>query len=385
MSDLAQNKIEQPKENIENRVLIGFLFFLLILVIIVWTAIKNSKELIQSIDWFYHTHSVLMTTEATLRSLHEAESFWKSYVINNDTNALVACKKAFSEMSESIDVALNLTADNPAEHTNFKRLEDLVNSRVKRVRDLMQSGNLSLESIALTKNDIDSLNEIKSIIVSIENNEKALLFDRHKTLNARTDTTRRILFSGLSLNLILLVVLIWIIRVDLHFRRRAAEALQAANESLEIKVQERTAELLAAKERLEIENIETRWAHESIKRLFHYDELIINSIGEGIFIVSRKGNIIRLNSSAPKLTGWTASELTGKSIKTVIKISDTEKLQHVRDKDPIFATIKDGVSFYGISVELIRKDGTETPSILSSHPIFAEGKVVGVVLVVRPK
>jgi len=191
--------------------------------------------------------------------------------------------------------------------------------------------------------------------------------------------------QGLSLNLILLVVLIWIIRVDLHFRRRAAEALQAANESLEIKVQERTAELLAAKERLEIENIETRWAHESIKRLFHYDELIINSIGEGIFIVSRKGNIIRLNSSAPKLTGWTASELTGKSIKTVIKISDTEKLQHVRDKDPIFATIKDGVSFYGISVELIRKDGTETPSILSSHPIFAEGKVVGVVLVVRPK
>ena len=61
-----------------------------------------------------------------------------------------------------------------------------------------------------------------------------------------------------------------------------------------------------------------RKAEQIIDRLWHQNELILHSAGEGIYGIDKDGKVTFFNQAAEKLTGWTSKELLGRVVHPVL-------------------------------------------------------------------
>ena len=82
---------------------------------------------------------------------------------------------------------------------------------------------------------------------------------------------------------------------DITERKRAEQAQLQAQNQLEARVRQRTTELNTANEALIEEIAENRQANEALERVMRQNELILKSVGDGIFGVNREGEIIFYN------------------------------------------------------------------------------------------
>ena len=105
---------------------------------------------------------------------------------------------------------------------------------------------------------------------------------------------------------------------------------------------------------------------------------ILDSIGDGVFIVNKDWKIIEFNKSAEYLTGWKKSEVIGKSCKEVFKTD-------ICASDCILAkALKERRSISGRKVFVKTKDNCPLPISVSASPfIDVTGKVIGGIEVFR--
>ena len=81
-------------------------------------------------------------------------------------------------------------------------------------------------------------------------------------------------------------------------------ALQGARDQLEIRVQERTAELVRTAMDLEAEVAERKLAEESLRRNEAQLQTIVENIGEGVVVSDLSGQVLHFNQAAVKLHGY---------------------------------------------------------------------------------
>jgi len=98
---------------------------------------------------------------------------------------------------------------------------------------------------------------------------------------------------------------------DVTERNRATAALQKSHEELELRIQERTSDILAMNEALQEEILERRWAEESLSQAIDKANLIYRVIPNAIFTVDTNRRITSWNNQAETLTGYTAEEMMG--------------------------------------------------------------------------
>ncbi|KAB2941494.1 MAG: PAS domain S-box protein [Candidatus Methanoperedens sp.] len=92
-------------------------------------------------------------------------------------------------------------------------------------------------------------------------------------------------------------------------RKRAEEALNKARDELELRVQERTAELKEANIELETEINERKLAEEKIRE----QAALLDNAQEAIGVRDLEHRLIYWNKGAQRLYGWTAQEAIGKN------------------------------------------------------------------------
>lgn len=373
------------KDTIENRLLGGFAIVLAIQIVALVVAVRNTHQSIASSDWVNHTHAVILETDAIRSSLHAAEAALRAYLVTGRPADQADYRVAFSEMNSHLQVAKSLTADNPRQQQKLQALEALILRRIEFSREVARTYETSgFEAARQRLSDPDAAGTIREIgraVGELKQEENQLLQRRDWDAHASARLTRIVVFSGAGLNLLLLGFIFWLIRDDLAMRRRAAEALQQANARLETKVRERTAELSRANESLELEVLESQWAHIALGRQHRHNELIINSIGEGIFVVSRSGNVIRLNPAAVRLSGWEASELAGRRLGKVLRHLQRGTLVPTASADPIVRLIEEEQEPRRAPGVLWRKDGTPAQVQFSCFPIRDDDRVVGAVVI----
>jgi PAS domain S-box-containing protein len=119
-------------------------------------------------------------------------------------------------------------------------------------------------------------------------------------------------------------------------------------------------------------------------RLEHQQELILNSVAEGIYGVDLAGRTTFVNRPLMEMTGWGAEDLIGANQHDLLHHSHADGRSHHAEECPVYATFRDNQPRFVEDDVFWRKDGTCFPVEYSSTPVRDEsGATVGSVVVFR--
>jgi PAS domain S-box-containing protein len=158
---------------------------------------------------------------------------------------------------------------------------------------------------------------------------------------------------------------------DVTDRKLAQEALKSARDELEIRVNERTAELQKANDLLEKQIEERIRAEEKLRESEEKYRGLFENAGDAVFIVDiETGIILDANRQAEKLTGNLRQELIGLHQSRLHPAQDAEyyrkKFQKHITNDRVF----------DLEAEVVKKDGSVVPVFICSNLIDLQGKKV---------
>ncbi len=119
-------------------------------------------------------------------------------------------------------------------------------------------------------------------------------------------------------------------------------------------------------------------------RLEQQHELILNSVGDGIYGVDLKGNSTFVNAAMQRMTGWGTEELIGHNQHELLHHTRADGTAHPGAECPVYHTFRDNVPRFVEDDIFWRRDGTSFPVEYSTNPIRDEhGGVHGAVVVFR--
>jgi PAS domain S-box-containing protein len=150
---------------------------------------------------------------------------------------------------------------------------------------------------------------------------------------------------------------------------RANLALQKSYDELELRVEERTAELKENQARLEQAEERSR--------------LLLESVEEGIFGVGEDGLVNFINPAGLAMLGFEAEELIGQKIHPLIHHTRPDGSPYPIEECPMHHSLTQGTIGNRDDEDLWRKDGTAFPVEYTSVPIRKNGSIAGTVVVFR--
>ncbi|NIQ88256.1 MAG: PAS domain S-box protein, partial [Deltaproteobacteria bacterium] len=179
-------------------------------------------------------------------------------------------------------------------------------------------------------------------------------------------TTRAVILTVLGITVLLaLGSLVFAVIIE----ERASRALQKSYDELEIRVEERTAELKEKQARLEQAEERSR--------------LLLESAQEGIFGVGEDGLVNFINPAGLAMLGFEADELIGQKIHQMIHHTRSDGSPYPIEECPMHHSLTQGVIGSRDDEVLWRKDGTSFPAEYTSVPIRKNGSIAGTVVVFR--
>ncbi|WMN60203.1 sigma 54-interacting transcriptional regulator [Pseudoalteromonas xiamenensis] len=120
-----------------------------------------------------------------------------------------------------------------------------------------------------------------------------------------------------------------------------------------------------------------------LKQFLSDPEILLNSVGEGIYGFDLEGNAVFVNPAAEKMTGWMASELIGKRIHEYHHHSHADGSVYPAEHCKIYQTLKDG-NVRNVKNEVFwRKDGSRFPVEYTTTPIMKDNTLIGAVAIFR--
>ena len=179
-------------------------------------------------------------------------------------------------------------------------------------------------------------------------------------------STRAVILTVLGITVLLaLGSLVFAVLIDV----RASRALQKSYDELELRVEERTAELKENQARLEQAEERSR--------------LLLESAQEGIFGVAADGLVNFINPAGSAMLGFEAEELIGKKIHPLIHHTRPDGTPYPIEACPMYHSLTRGTIGNQDDEVLWRKDGSSFHVEYTSVPIRKNGSIAGTVVVFR--
>jgi len=380
------------KDQTIRRVLAFFALISVVLLVVAFEAVRNINRSAASSDWVNHTHAVILEAEGIISSIHAGDGAMRTYVMTGDPRDQAACREAFAQMAEHVEIAKALTRAEPAQSLQVSQLESLAAKRSDFVREILTARQLdsteTVRKLLALDNGGETVREIQRKVEKLKSDEMALLAERDTAAYAQAQTTRWTVWLGVSLDVLLLAGAAWLIRDDLAARRRAATALEEANSQLDAKVRERTAELGAANAQLSVENLERQWTNQALEHQLRYNQLIINSINDLVFVLTKATKISRVNPAAVHLIGLEAADLINQPLSRFVQLVNERSDQSAPMIDRVVLALKEGRDLRDQPAVVEDRRGRQTPVRFTLFPLRDRDKVVGGVVtlqVTRPR
>ena len=117
--------------------------------------------------------------------------------------------------------------------------------------------------------------------------------------------------------------------------------------------------------------------------LGYLHQLILESVGDGVYGLDSAGCATFVNEAAIRLLGWREEDLIGKALHDIHHHSFENGTHYPREDCPIYAVLKDGVVHRVTNEVFWHSEGHAVPVEYTSTPILEEGQIKGAVVVFR--
>jgi PAS domain S-box-containing protein len=179
-------------------------------------------------------------------------------------------------------------------------------------------------------------------------------------------TSRTVIITVLGITVLLaLGSMLFAVLID----ERANRALQKSHDKLELRVEERTAELKENQDRLERSEERSR--------------LLLESAAEGIFGVGEDGLVNFINPAALGMLGFTEPEVIGQKIHPLVHHTRPDGTPYPVEECPMYHSLTRGTIANQDDEILWRKDGTFFYVEYTSVPIRKNDSIIGSVVIFR--
>lgn len=372
-----------PKDTLITRVIALFCVVFAVLVVMAGYAVWTINRAVESTDWVNQTYATIYELETINSSLHVAEGYARTYAQTGNARDLAAAQNAFDQVAEHLDTAKGLLRRDAKASERLAAVAARTQEREAFAKAIFAAQKArqpdKVQSLLTGDAGPEAVAAIQDGLAKLRDEQFELLSARDQVSYSRAQNTRWVVGLGIGLNFALLGAIGWLLRDDIAARRRAATAMAEANAQLETKVRERTAELRETNEKLETENLERTWTITSQEHQIRYNQRIIESLGELVFVITKAINITRINPAVVHQTGREELDILMKPLHTVIECppdSDT-------GLDPLDRALQEGRELRDHPVHVLGRGGRRLPARLVLSPIYDENRVVGAVIIVQ--
>jgi len=367
----ARKRFEAPLEtSIRRKVTGGFLFAVLLTVVLGVSSWRGARQAEQDSYWVSHTHEVMESIQRTLRSVIEAETSARAFALSGEEALLAHYQYAHDEIYQNEDELRHLTADNASQQIRMDELQ----SRVGTALQFADSIIAKRRARGVDRNaDYDALeierriDAVRATTRAMYSEESRLLAERGARIEAGQQWARDVALLGVLLGVILWTLARLAVNREIAVSERARTQLSILNGELERRVEERTAAL-----RLEI--AERERTAEARERL----AAVVDSSDDAIISKTLQGVITSWNRGAEKVFGYLPAEAIGQPFRMLIP---PERAQEETD---ILARIGRGESVDHFETERLRKDGSRIYVSATISPMRDKnGRIVGASKIAR--
>ncbi|MBI5142653.1 MAG: PAS domain S-box protein [Nitrospirae bacterium] len=174
-----------------------------------------------------------------------------------------------------------------------------------------------------------------------------------------------------------------ILAFNVYRRRLAEDALRKSMDELEARVAERTSDLHDANKQLLFELTERKRAEDLFKQLSLRNEMILNSVGDGIYGTDINGNIVFMNKAAQDMLGCAIPDVLGKKSHDIFHHTKADGAPYPPEECPLHRSLAHGETYRGLNEVFWRSDGRMFPVEHVNTPLVDNAVVVGAVVVFR--
>lgn len=239
--------------NIKQVLPLGFAILIILVSIIGLITINNATSLKTSSDWVYHTYQVQYLLRGIEKSLVDAETGQRGFIIAAQDNFLEPYNQTIKHLGDEFEQLSAEISDNPIQLERLAEVEALAEDKLKELQQTIQlkkAGNdQKVLEIFLAEKGKKIMDKIRMKIVEMIEVENQLLNQRQETAQRDYQSIIFLLILGLvTVFMIGIVILLIINKVAIQPINEIANIMtMLANEiAITIEQQERTASFQAA-------------------------------------------------------------------------------------------------------------------------------------------
>jgi len=285
----------------ERKVGVGFAFALACLGVVGVVSYLCVVRLNDSAAQVEHSREVLSRLELLLAAVTDSETAERGYVITGDQSYL----EPYRQSAEVADVQARrlreLTAGNRSQQLRLDSVVPLVTDRLAELRTVIElrtnQGFAAAQNEVLTGKGKRFHDRIRDLVAQMSEIETSLLKEREQLSHRSGTTTQAVIIGGGFLGCGFLGLAMFAIRRDFAGRAQAERALRDAKDELEVRVQQRTAQLALS--------------HQRTRAIF-------DTAPDGIVTMDHEGRVVEFNPAAEGIFGYRRNQVIGLQLADVI-------------------------------------------------------------------